>query len=191
MGMVAAGLKNGHITIRRFDAGNQVEAARVGRELDVVKVIKMIDESSLLCSCQSVGVYHVGSKSNNLVYIYDIRKFQPHMFVRKLHSVSMSGMHGINECALSYIGELLVSHSRSLRYWSFSILINKESKKVVGEFSEVYRNQNVNPKLVDFSEKIGLLVMATQGGKGISLMGGLDLRRNIIDVPNPNNVKDQ
>lgn len=49
----------------------------------------------------------------------------------------------------------------------------------------------MNPELVDFSEKIGLLVMATQGGKGISLMGGLDLRRNIIDVPNPNNVKDQ
>lgn len=73
----------------------------------------------------------------------------------------------------------------------FSVLINKESKKVVGEFSEVYRNQNVNPELVDFSEKIGLLVMATQGGKGISLMGGLDLRGNIIDVPNPNNVKDQ
>lgn len=65
-------------------------------------------------SCLNIAV---GSKSNNLVYIYDIRKFQPHMFVRKLHSVSMSGMHGINECALSYIGELLVSHSRSLRYW--------------------------------------------------------------------------
>lgn len=65
MGMVAAGLKNGHITIRRFDAGNQVEAARVGRELDVVKVIKMIDESSLLCSCQSVGVYH-GNQGQNL-----------------------------------------------------------------------------------------------------------------------------